>query len=223
MRNFFLFPDACHSLKSTRNRLASLSILYDGENNKIEWRYIMELERYQRENNINLANKLTKVHIQWQKKKMSVRVAAETLSNSVADAIEFLRKQDIAEFQESEATVYFIRRINNIFDILNSKDSKQTIGFKRPISPETKDEYFAYFDEAIPYIKSLKISPRGKSILTTRSKTAFLHFIISMQNFRLFYEIYVESGTLEKIATFQFSQDHLELLFSCNYYCFTVF
>lgn len=213
----FLFPDACHSLKSARNRLASLTVLYNGEN-KIQWKYIVELERYQRENKINLGNKLTKVHIQWEKRKMSVRVAAETLSNSVADAIEFLRKRGVIEFQGSEATVSFIRRINNMFDILNSKDSDHAIGFKRSISPETKDEYFAYIDESISYIRNLKISPNGRSILTTKSKTAFLHFIISMQNFRSFYEIYVESGILENVPTFHFSQDHLELLFSCKYH-----
>lgn len=64
----YLFPDACHSLKSARNRLAAKGTFYDERNNKIEWRYIVELERYQRENNINLGNKLTKVHIQWEKK-----------------------------------------------------------------------------------------------------------------------------------------------------------
>lgn len=217
----FLFPDACHSLKTTRNRLGSKGIFYNGENNKIEWRYIEELEKYQRENKVNLGNKLTKVHIQWQKKKMSVRIAAETLSNSVADSIEFLRKKDVEAFQGSEATVDFIRRINNIFDILNSKDTNDGICFKRPISPETKHEYFEYFDESIEYIKRLKLSLKGKSILTTRSKIAFLSFIVSMQNFRSFYEIYVEAGILENIPTFHFSQDHLELLFACTYNFFT--
>lgn len=54
----FLFPDACHSLKTTRNRLASLGVLYDENNNKIEWRYIVELEKYQRDHGINLVTKL---------------------------------------------------------------------------------------------------------------------------------------------------------------------
>lgn len=218
----YLFPDACHSLKSARNRLAAKGIFYDERNNKIEWKYIVELERYQRENNVNLGNKLTKVHIQWEKKKMNVRVAAETLSNSVADSIEFLRKKGVEPFQNSEQTVEFIRRINNVFDILNSKDKTGAICFKRPISAETKDEYFKYFDDSIAYIKGLKLSPDGKSILTTKSRTAFFSFIICMQNFRSFYERYVEGGILTSVATFHFSQDHLELLFSCVYICFYV-
>lgn len=211
----FLFPDACHSLKSTRNQLASIGVFYDNENQEIKWKYIVELDKYQRENNINLGNKLTKVNIQWQKKKMNVRIAAETLSNSVADAIEFLRKKSEEVFQGSEATVKFIRRINNIFDILNSKDRPDSICFKRPISPETKEEYFNYFDESIHYIRGLKLSPEGKSILFTKSRTAFSSFITCMQNFRSFYESYIEGGILQSIPTFHFSQDHLELLFAC--------
>lgn len=92
---------------------------------------------------------------------MTVRIAAETLSNSVASAIEFLRKNSIDKFKGSEATVGFIRRINNIFDILNSKKSDDAIGFKRTISAHTKDEFFRYFDESISYIQKLKIRPGG--------------------------------------------------------------
>lgn len=216
----YLFPDACHSLKSARNQLAGKGTLYDVNNNKIEWKFITELENFQRENNVNLGNKITKVHVQWEKKKMSVRIAAESLSNSVADAIEFLRNQGIEAFQGSEATVAFIRRINNIFDILNSKNTTDSICFKRPISPETKQEYFNYFDESITYITNLKLLPHGKSILKTKSKTSFVNFIVTMTNFRLFYESYVEAGLLQNVATFHFSQDHLELFFGCNYHKF---
>lgn len=211
----FMFPDACHSMKTARNRLAEKGELYDDNHGKIEWQFIVTLEKYQRENKINLGNRLTKAHIQWEKKKMSVRIAAETLSNSVADSIEFLERKGHAEFQNSGATVGYIRRINNVFDILNSKNSNDAICFKRPISPETKDEYFKYFDESISYMRGLKLSPNGKSILTTRSKMAFIGFIVSMQNFRSFYETYVESGRMQQVPTFHFSQDHLELLFSC--------
>lgn len=118
----FLFPDACHSLKTVRNRLASKEVLFDGENNTIKWQYIVELGKYQCEHRMNLGNKLTKVHIYWQKKKMCVRIAAETISNSVADSIELLQRNGIAAFQGSRATVAFIRRINNIFDIANTEN-----------------------------------------------------------------------------------------------------
>lgn len=214
----FLFPDACHSLKTVRNQLASKKVLFDDRNDRIEWQYIEKLHEYQSEHKINLGNKITKVHIQWQRKKMCVRIAAESLSNSVADAIETLQKSGVEVFQGSQATVKFIRRINNVFDILNSKDSKNAVCFKRPVSAENKNEYFKYFDESISYISKLKLSVEGQSILRTRSKIAFFSFIVSMKNVRSFYEGYVESGVLNHVATFHFSQDHLELLFSCKHF-----
>lgn len=208
----YLFPDACHMLKLARNCLAGKAVLYDNENNSIEWRYIEALEEYQRVNKINLGNKINKLHVQWKTKRMSVRIASETYSNGTADAIEFLNSKGIPKFQGSEATVKFIRFINNIFDILNSKHETE-IGLKRPISPSTKVNFFNYFDKSIAYIQGLKLESNGKSILRTRSKTPFFGFIICLENFRSLYSEYVETNILNCIFTFRFSQDHLELLF----------
>lgn len=210
-----IFPDACHMLKLARNRLAINKILYDGDQNAIEWRYLEELENYQRETGVNFGNKINKTHIQWDKKKMSVRLAAETLSNSSADSFDFLRNKGVEQFLESEATSKYFRRINNIFDICNSMYENGSL-FKAPISPQNKDEFFRYIDESIEYMKNLKLSIAGKSILETRSKFPFLGFSICLKNFRTFYMEYVEqAAVIPHVMTFRFSQDHLELLFAC--------
>lgn len=138
----------------------------------------------------------------------------QTVSNSTADSLDFLRMKGVNEFQGSEATANFFRRINNVFDILNSMRENAN-GFKRPISPETKNQYFQYFDDSISYIRGIKLSPNGKIILKTAAKTPFMGFIVDMQNFRSFYLEYVESNILPHVLAFRFSQDHLELLFSC--------
>lgn len=65
----FIFPDGCHMLKLSRNRLAGNKEMYDMHQNLIEWRYIEALERYQRETGINFGNKINKTHIQWEKKR----------------------------------------------------------------------------------------------------------------------------------------------------------
>ena len=53
---------------------------------------------------------------------MNVRLAAQTLSSSVADAIEFLDvSMKLPEFQDSQPTVTFTRTIDRRFDILNSR------------------------------------------------------------------------------------------------------
>lgn len=92
---------------------------------------------------------------------------------------------------------------------------ENAICFKRPISPQTEKEYFEYFDESIIYMRNLKLSLNGKSILLTKSKMPFLGFTINLTNFRSFYNEYVNSNILPFVLTFRFSQDHLELLFSC--------
>lgn len=111
----YVFPDACHMLKLIRNCLASKGRLYDSNNGIIEWQYLIELEKYQRENKINLGNKINKTHLQWDRKKMSVRLACETLSNSVANAFDFLRSKGVKEFSNSEATAIFFRRTDHVF------------------------------------------------------------------------------------------------------------
>lgn len=208
----FLFWDASHMEKLARNRLAKLEVLYNSKNEPIEWKYFEALEQFQRKIGCQLGNKLTKSHIQWFRKKMNVRLAVETLSLSVANAMEYLRDLGYEEFQGCDATVEYIRHMNNIFDILNSKHSN-ALNFKRPISKQTKNEYFKYFDEAILYISNLKLEPNSASILETNSKMAYFGFIQNMKNIKNVYEEYIETGIIESLCTFTLSQDHIELLF----------
>lgn len=92
---------------------------------------------------------------------------------------------------------------------------ESALGFKQPISSHNKNHYFEYFNESIEYFKELKLSLSPiQAILGSRSQTGFLGFIINLKNFRAFYTDYVESGILNFILTFRFSQDHLELLFA---------
>jgi len=51
---------------------------------------------------------------------MKVKLAARSLSSGVADAIQYLQKQGEIQFKNSESTVYFIRLVDRLFDILNS-------------------------------------------------------------------------------------------------------
>jgi hypothetical protein len=48
---------------------------------------------------LNLANKLTATHIEWQKNVMKVKLASQTLSSSVADALEFLQSLNEFDFK----------------------------------------------------------------------------------------------------------------------------
>jgi len=50
---------------------------------------------------------------------MKVKLAGQPLSSGVADAIKYLQQKGEPSFQNSDATIYLIRQIERIFDILN--------------------------------------------------------------------------------------------------------
>lgn len=91
---------------------------------------------------------------------MNVKLATQLLSSSVSKAIEFCRQDlNLPEFSDSKATENFIMLMNNVFDILNSRNLKAN-GCKHPIFSKNKNEMFAILEEAKQLILnlSLKIS-----------------------------------------------------------------
>jgi len=71
---------------------------------------------------------------------MKVKLAAQTLSESVAKALIYSRKQKIDDFEDSDATSKFFQRINDIFVVLNTRHFLGKTTFKKPIY--LKDEMF---------------------------------------------------------------------------------
>lgn len=91
---------------------------------------------------------------------MHVRTPVETLSNSVADGLEFM-KTVYEDFDDVDATAKYLRIFNDVFDIMNStKKSSNSTGYKKPIDGYKKptfQTYFRRFDEAIDHMKQLRI------------------------------------------------------------------
>lgn len=81
---------------------------------KISFEYIRVLHILQEMDNLKLCNKLSKEHTNFYNKKVNVRLAVQVISNSVPDAIDFLRKAGNQDFINSEATTDFIR----IFELM---------------------------------------------------------------------------------------------------------
>ena len=66
---------------------------------------------------------------------MNVKLAAQTLSNSVSHALKFLReRENIQSFSNTEGTEIFCSIINDGFDILNSRHLYSKDQFKEGIS-----------------------------------------------------------------------------------------
>lgn len=125
--------DPCHMLKLARNTIADYKELKTNDH-VIKWEYIRQLHILQKKLTFKLKNRLSSQCIYWQQNKMKVKYAAHTLSSSVANAIEFLKQEELTQFQNSDGTIKFIRIIDRLFDFLNSR-SPFGKGFKKPITP----------------------------------------------------------------------------------------
>lgn len=207
--------DICHMLKLVRNTMMSLGLIINGDGKSIMWKYIALLENVQSSQGVLLANKLRSKHINFLNIKMKTSVAAQTLSNSVASALQSQLNLKNPDFAKSEATIEFILYINNLFDIFNSK-RKTNIRFKRPICIETISEYHAYFEKAEKYIRELKIIENGKHKILIHSKscTGYLGFLTAIQSFKILYNELIETKYMSYLLGYKFSQDHIETFFS---------
>ncbi len=204
--------DPCHMLKLARNTLADLKVLIDPQGREIKWEYIEKLHHLQSEEGLRAGNKLKQSHLEWRRMKMKVSLAAQTLSRSVADSIDFCRETlKLPQFEDSEATSDYIRIIDKLFDICNSRNPFGK-GSKAPMKPENQPEVHAFFEKSESYLSQLK-DLKGKNLVTTPRKTAFLGFIINIHSFQFLFDTLVQNGPLNYLLTYKCSQDHLELFF----------
>jgi hypothetical protein len=110
--NVYATLDICHMLKLTRNALAEMGSFVTATGERISWEYIERLSIIQDDIGLHLANKITGSHINWQKAKMKVKLAAQVFSRSVADALTFLHENNAPDFRNCLPTVDFIRQVS---------------------------------------------------------------------------------------------------------------
>ena len=83
-------------------------------------------------------------------------LAAQTLSSSVANAIDFLWKEDnLPQFEQSEAATDFIRSVEMAFNMLNSRNPFAK-GFKAAVSLDILSMWMQQCDKLASYLLALK-------------------------------------------------------------------
>lgn len=206
-----VFIDYVHCLKLLRNTFAGQQYLLNDKNEKICWKYLVSLQKIQSEEGLSLANKLTQRHILFTNQKMKVYLAAQVFSKSVADAIQYLRESHQEGFEGSGPTEEFIRLINDLFDILNSR-STRSYGYKRPLSKITYVRSFQKLTEAYEYLRKLRL-PNKLLIGASAKKTCIIGFL---KNISCLKSIYLDQmSSISFLCGYRFCQDHIELLFNC--------
>lgn len=104
---------------------------------------------------------------------MKDNIAAQTLSSSIADAIDFCRHLNIKGFEDSEATTQFIRTVDKWFDILNSRNP-HGCGYKSPLRSTNIDQRTKELDLITNYILKLTWGS-GKGLMVEHpKKTGFI-------------------------------------------------
>jgi len=204
--------DICHMIKLVRNALASYHVFINQRGDKICWRYIEELHKIQEDEGFRAGNKLKKAHIQWDSAKMKVNLAMQTLSDSVADAIEWCNTDlQLKQFQDSEATCEFIRVFNVLTDIFNSRNPLAKFQ-KAPMSCNNYSFWRPLLESGYQYISHLK-DLNGTLLTSGHRRTAFVGFLLGIRSFIHLFDSLVEGGYLKYLLLYKFSQDHLELFF----------
>lgn len=211
--------DPSHAIKLIRNTIGNIKIIYEGKN-EIKWQYFIELVNYSSNNTFGLTHKMTKRHIQYEDRKMHVRTAVQTLSNSTANSMEFLKSKGVVEFSEAAATIKFIKFFDKIWDIFNSQRirSDQSNIFKSALNKNNASAIFEFLNDAKKYILSLKVVNRRTgllvSIVESDYNTGFRGFILNINSAEAMFKQFVENQHLmDFLATYRLSQDHLEQFF----------
>lgn len=148
---------------------------------------------------------------------LNVRLEAQTLSSSVADAIDFLNlSMKLNEFHNSDGTVKFIRMIDRLFDMLNSRNPLGK-GYKQPLRPASKDIWTGILMSTATYLLGLKTNTDVKQLLSTHPRKTFvIGFVASIKStIEIASEMFSTTNPFKYLLTYYFSQDHIELLFSC--------
>ncbi|CAG4923136.1 unnamed protein product [Colias eurytheme] len=210
----YAFIDPCHALKLVRNTFGDKKVLFDSFGAKIDYNLLVKLVELQESEGLHLATKVTKAHVFFNKQKMKVRLATQLLSESVADALEYCGKElKIAGFEDCDGTIFFVRIMNNLFDVLNSY-SVRPPGWKKAICMNNYGLVEALFEKAEKYIRTLRFSD-GTFVIESQRKTGFIGLIVDMKSaLELFKKLVLENAILVYLPIYKFSQDHIELFFS---------
>lgn len=211
----YILLDPCHMIKLCRNTLGDWGVIYDSEGHPIEWKYFTHLVVLQEEAGLHAATKIRKRHINYQNEKMKVKLAVQTFSESVADAIEYCNLDlRLKEFENSQATVLFCRNINNIFDILNTRNMLSKKQYKQPLSSKNITFMRTFINNSINYLSSLLDNRNSRNILLSPRKTGFLGLIICLKSIEMLYNDLAKPDLIKFLLTYKLSQDHIEMFFS---------
>lgn len=125
---YFVHRDAPHLLKNARNYLLRGNVTVLSFSAKASFHHLKDLYELDLKSSFKMVPKLTKQHVYdlQYANKMKVKLAAQTLSNSCAAALNFCVANNKLQ-SSAAATAEYCKRFNDILDALNSSSPRDTV------------------------------------------------------------------------------------------------
>jgi len=188
------------------------------DNEIILWQFLEKLHKLQQCQSLKTANKLSNKHINFSNNRMNVKLAMQTLSESVYKSFLFLTSLDDdnikTDFESCipTCTANFCLQFNNMADMLNCKNKFSKHKFNTALTELNYSELKTYAAKFENYITTL-CDAKGTPILQSNRKIGFLGMIIGLRNMFFLFDELKDLGQTY-LLTFKLSQDYLEMFFS---------
>ena len=213
-QNIVFFHDPPHLIKSARNCIQreNANVFFNGE--KVNWSDICYLFNIEKKMSYKCSYKLTKQHLfPTVFKKMSVKLAAQVLSNTVGSSLLTLYQSGLVDknkFPSLKNTAEFCLFFNKLFDFFNSLSSEAvTVSKKSFVGSENQIQFLSYARDIISSIKIIDFN--GKDI--TKSYPFLKGWLLNINSILELREICLKMS-INEIPTRRICQDELEHFFS---------
>lgn len=159
---------------------------------------------------LHFANKVRQLHVNYRNQIMKVYLATQLFSTSVADAIEFLdEKLQLPDFKHSQGTVEFIRLMNDIFEIFNSRQMSDKF-YKQPLHKENYKFIMERLDYGKKYLTSITHLDQ-KPVHAGPRYTFVVGMLVLIESLKGYYDKFVkEDKLLAFVPTYKQSQDSVK-------------
>lgn len=160
-RKYYAIIDAPHLIKSIRNNLIKSDFLYRGK--RISWKIIREVYNLDQQSmTARTLIKLTSKHLNpnsWEK--MSVHLATQVFSNTMAAAIRTAIRTKQLHSKIAASTADFVAAIDKLFDALNSRHLYSKKPANKPLCHKNKEVVDA-LKEGYRIMKHIRKDVTGK-------------------------------------------------------------
>ena len=218
----FVFFDACHMLKLMRNLFHAYKSLTLPNGHVAHFSHFETLNSVQEKEGLSAANKLSRRHIDFSRQKMKVKLAAQLFSSSTAKALQLGRDLDIAGLQNTEGTQTLCELVDHLFDVLNSR-SVFSKSYKAPLCAKNIQHTTEFLNSAKDFLLNIKTGDAQTRLCESARYIGVVGFCIDIMSVIGLTHTFLgwtaphnnQFTSLKYIRTYRFSQDHLEIFFSC--------